>query len=171
MHRHTNSLAIHLEKLPICRAAGRTTACTPCHFHQLQLLCFPGLSWRLHGNLLHGETEGKKMGKKISAQPLSGHLLFALWSECFPPLSWEMLCMQERPRNDFTNREKPLLFRYRFSNILRHAAARFCFNMIPTTQLLVLNVRHKKGAINVCCLDNSSKIKMNHQPANEHLQP
>lgn len=133
---------------------------------------------------------GKKNGeKKISAQPLSGHLLFALWSECFPPLSWEMLCMQERPRSDVTDREKPLLFRYRFGNILRHAAARLCprrdktvslfpyfflficFYMIPTTQLLVLNVRHRKGAINVCCHDNSSKIKMNHQPANEHLQP
>lgn len=47
-------------KLRICRPAGRTTACTPCHFHQLQLLCFPGLSWRLHGNPLHGET-GKSL--------------------------------------------------------------------------------------------------------------
>lgn len=55
----------------------------------------------------------------------------------------------------------------------------FCFYMISTSQVLLPNLSHGKDAgrrgyidaINVCCLDNSYKIIINHQPANEHLQP
>lgn len=67
-HRQANCANItcnSFEKVHICRAAGDTAACTPCHFHQqLQLLCFPGLSWCLHGNPLRAET-----GKSASLRP------------------------------------------------------------------------------------------------------
>lgn len=163
-------------KRHVCRPAGRTAA-----------RARPAISV-ISGDFVFPASRGVSMvtiyaggNRKITSRPLGGRLLFAARSERLPPFSWHSgPSVQERPAKAFHRWKNTTCFRSCFRYRLRLSLRQTCFDTPPrTSQVLVLPLSRRKdagrrgfiGAINVCCLDNSNKIKMNHQPANEHLQP